>query len=160
MVSHVGLLLVHSLHIVILPPGIATGGCFLFQENRRAVLLMANGGVWSLYISFVVLVWMIILVIRDELVISMKNLLSFHDVQGTQSQLMKGFAYTFIRYMWYIDWRIWDPGMTHLWRLDEPIQEKIWRYWFQSKRISRPWIVTTKHFISCSGSDWNGLRYN
>ena len=37
---------------------------------------------------------------------------------------------------------------------------KIWLYWFQSKRISMPWIVITKHVISCSGSVWNGLRCN
>ena len=37
---------------------------------------------------------------------------------------------------------------------------KIWLYWVQSKRISMPWIVTTKHVISCSGSVWKGLRCN
>ncbi|CAF2071221.1 unnamed protein product [Brassica oleracea var. botrytis] len=36
----------------------------------------------------------------------------------------------------------------------------VWCYWFQSKRISMPWIVTTKHVISCSGSVWDGLRCN
>lgn len=151
MVTHVGLLLVHLLHSLILPLGIATGGCFLFQENRRSISLTAGGGVRSLSISSVVLVWMILT--RDELVISVKNLLSFHDVQGTQSRLMKGFVCIFIRYLWYIDWRIWDPGMTYLRRLDESIKEKICLYWFQSKRILMPWIVTTKHV-------WDGLRCN
>ncbi|CAF1913629.1 unnamed protein product [Brassica napus] len=36
----------------------------------------------------------------------------------------------------------------------------VWCYWFQSKRISMPWIITTKHVISCSGSVWDGLRCN
>ena len=36
----------------------------------------------------------------------------------------------------------------------------VWCYWFQNERISMPWIVTTKHVISCSGSVWNGLRCN
>ena len=62
--------------------------------------------------------------------------------------------------MLYFDWRIWNPGMTFLWSLDESIKEKLWRYWFQRKRISTSWIVTTKHIISCSGSVWDGLRCN
>ncbi|CAH8388160.1 unnamed protein product [Eruca vesicaria subsp. sativa] len=37
---------------------------------------------------------------------------------------------------------------------------KIWLYRFQNKRISMPWIITTKHVISCSGSVWDGLRCN
>ncbi|KAL0856745.1 hypothetical protein Bca101_061899 [Brassica carinata] len=39
-------------------------------------------------------------------------------------------------------------------------KSKIWLYWVQSKRISMPWIVTTKHVISCSESVWEGLRCN
>ena len=37
---------------------------------------------------------------------------------------------------------IWNPSITHSWRIEEAIQENIWLYWFQSKRIPIPWIVT------------------
>lgn len=37
---------------------------------------------------------------------------------------------------------------------------KIWCYWFQSKRISIPWTVSTKHVIFWSRSVWTGLRCN
>ncbi|WZZ90399.1 hypothetical protein YC2023_118978 [Brassica napus] len=40
------------------------------------------------------------------------------------------------------------------------MEGKIWFYRFQSKRISMPCIITTKHVISCSGSVRDELRCN
>nr|VDD45171.1 unnamed protein product [Brassica oleracea] len=36
----------------------------------------------------------------------------------------------------------------HSRRIEKSIQDKIWLFWFQIKRISMPWIVKTKHVIS------------
>ena len=112
MVSLVGIFLVHLLHGFILPPGNSTGGRLLIIENRRSLSFMPYGDVRSLSISYVVLAW-IIHVIRNKLVISVKNPLIFHDVQSTKLRFMKGIEYTFLRYLWYIEWRIWDPGITN-----------------------------------------------
>lgn len=75
-------------------------------------------------------------------------------------QPMEGIEHNFHIIMLFSDQRIWDTGITLSWRIDEAIQENRWGYWFRSKRISMPWIVTIKHVISCSGSVWNGLQCN
>lgn len=58
---------------------------------------------------------------------------------------------------------LWSEGYQAIRCLEMFLQQnklKIWLYWFQSKRISMPKTVSTKHVISCSGVVWDGLQSN
>lgn len=85
--------------------------------------------------------------------------LSDHD-GFNQFQSVEGIEHSFCIIMLSFDRRTWDPCIVHSWRINESIQENIWPYWFQSKIISLPWTIISKHVISCDGSICDGLRCN
>ena len=61
----------------------------------------------------------------DEPAISVKDFLIFHDAQHLQSRPMEGIKYKFLIVSWYIDRRLWDPGIANLRRINESVQEEI-----------------------------------
>ncbi|KAH0901418.1 hypothetical protein HID58_040921 [Brassica napus] len=51
-----------------------------------------------------------------------------------------------------IEWETLEWNFLNDDKIRDGDTSNVWCYWFQSKRISMPWIVTTKHVISCGGS--------
>ena len=101
---------------------------------------------------------------HNEPSISVKALFVLCDARFPKFQLANGINIqsqsVTLRFDERFDERIWDPGIAYSWRIEESMEGKIWLYRFQSKRISMPWIDTTKHVISCSESVCDELRCN
>ena len=101
---------------------------------------------------------------HNERSISVKDLFVLCDARFPKFQLANGINIqsqsVTLRFDERFDERIWDPGIAYSWRIKESMEGKIWLYRFQSKRISMPLIVTTKHVISWYGSVWDELRCN
>ena len=93
--------------------------------------------------------------------ISVKAFFVLCDARFPKFQLANGINIQSQSVTLCFDEQIWDPGIAYYsWRIKESMEGKIWFYRFQSKRISMPCIITTKHVISCSGSVRDELRCN